>query len=110
MLIRRQKKVMYENKRENVVSECGTGISEAISLDNEAMGGIEAAQAEQESGRPAISLGLLKDSIEKERASLDLLSEGVETLRQSLEQRRQALDEEAEILEQVIRDLTEERR
>jgi len=91
-----------------IVSEGGAAISEAVALETEAMGGIEAAQAEQQSGRPAISLGLLKEAIEKDRASLDLLSDGVETLRQSLEKRREALDEEAEILEQVLSDLTKE--
>jgi len=81
-------------------------MNEAVALEKEAIDNIEAAQGEQQSGRPAMSLGLLKDAIEKERAGLDLLSDSVETLRRSVEQRRHALDEQAEIVEQVIRELT----
>ncbi len=81
-------------------------LSEAIALESEAAEGIEAAKAEHRTQQPAISLGLLKEAIEKERASLDLLDEGVETLRQSLEQRRQTLDRELEILDEVITDLS----
>jgi hypothetical protein len=85
----------------------GINLSEAIALESSAADGIDAAKAEHRSQNPAISLGLLKEAVEKERASLDLLDQGIETLRQSLDQRRQALDRELEILDEVIADISE---
>ena len=84
-------------------------LNEAIALESEAAEGIDAAMAEHHKKQPAMSLGLLKEAIEKERESLELLDQGVETLRQSVEQRRQVLDRELEILDQVITDLSEPR-
>lgn len=85
-------------------------LSGAISMENEASEGIGAAKAEQELGQPTLSLGLLKEAIEKERTSLDLLENGVETLRQALDQRRQALDQQAQILDEIMTTLSAERK
>lgn len=84
------------------MSESRAALNEAISLEDEAAEGIGAAKAEQELGQPALSLDLLKEAVEKERASLDLLEEGVETLRQAFDRRRQALDQQAKILDQIM--------
>ncbi len=89
------------------MSESGQVLSEAIAMESEAAEGIDAAQAEQQSGRPTLSIDLLRQAIEKERASLDLLEQSVETLRMSFEQRRQALDQEAEILDQLMSEINE---
>jgi hypothetical protein len=89
------------------VAESRRVVSDALALQREVTEEIDAARAEQESGRPAISLGLLQEAIEKERASLDLLEEGVETVREALEQRRQALDNQAEMLDQLRNELQE---
>jgi len=80
----------------------GQDLSDAIAMESEAAAGIDAAQAEQQSGRETLSLDLLRQAIEKERASLDLLEQSLEAVRLSFEQRRQALDQEAEILDQVM--------
>lgn len=88
------------------MSESRAVLNEAMNLETEAAEGIGAAKAEQELGRPALSLDLLKEAVEKERASLDLLDEGVETLRQALDRRREALDQQAEILDQMMTTLS----
>jgi hypothetical protein len=92
------------------MAESRKALSEAIEMETESAEGIGAAKAEQDLGQPAVSLNLLKEAIEKERAGLDLLEDGVETLRQALEQRRQALDQQGEILEEIISALSAERR
>jgi hypothetical protein len=92
------------------MAESREALSEAIAMETEATEGIGAAKAEQDLGQPALSLDLLKEAIEKERASLDLLEDGVETLRQALEQRRQALDQQGELLDEIIGALSAERR
>jgi hypothetical protein len=102
--------VIYSGPGGSIVSESHQQIvHDALVMENEAADGIEAAQVEQQSGRSTLSLGLLREAIEKERASLDLLEQGVETLYQSLQQRRQALDQQTEILDQVISQLTQTR-
>jgi len=85
------------------VSEPAKEMNEALAAEAESVERVNAAEAEQERGQPAVSLGLLMQAIEKERDSLDLLEQGMETLRQSLEDRRRALDQQEEILNQLLR-------
>jgi hypothetical protein len=92
------------------MSETREALKDIVRLESEAAEGIGAAKAEQEIGQPALSLGLLREAVEKERAGLDLLDDAVGTLRQALDQRRQALDQQAEILDQVTTALAGKRR
>lgn len=78
-------------------------VDEAVQLEAESAGQVEAAVSEKDRGGPGVSLGLLLDAIEKERDSLDLMEQGVETLRDSIEQRRRAL----ELQQQVLLELSE---
>src|SRR5262245_33871498 len=88
--------------REGVVNQ----LNEAFSMQTEAAEEIDAAHVEQQHGRATLSLGLLKEAIEKERTSLEMVAESVENLMQAIEGRRQALDQEREIVDQVISELS----
>jgi hypothetical protein len=78
-------------------------VEEAVALSTESAEGVEAAMSEKDRGGPAVSLGLLLEAIEKERASLELMEQGVETFRDAIEQRRRSL----ELQEQVLLELSE---
>jgi HAMP domain-containing protein len=91
------------------MARSGENVEGAVALEFEAAEQVDAAQSEQSRGAPSISLGLLRDAIEKERDSLDLLEQGVETLRQSLEQRRRSLEQQQEILSALANCLAKER-
>jgi len=82
--------------------EAGEAVKEAIAIEAEAVEGVEAAQAEQQRGQPAVSLGLLIEAVKKERDSLDLLEQAIGTLSQSLDDRRHALEQQEEILNELI--------
>ena len=85
--------------------DSGKAIEEAIEAEVEAAEGVNAAQAEQERGKPDVSVGLLINAMEREKESLDLLVQGFETLRQSLEDRRRALEQQEEILKELANHL-----
>ena len=78
-------------------------VDEAVQLVTEATEEVEAAVTEKDRGGPGVSVGLLADALEKERASLDLMEQGVETLREAIEQRRRSL----ELQQQVLLELAE---
>jgi hypothetical protein len=82
--------------------ESGKAVEEALAIEGESNDEVEAARVEQQRGQSSLSLGLLVEAIEKERASLDLLDQGVETLRQAVEDRRKALDQQQEILQELV--------
>ena len=78
-------------------------VDEAVQLETESTQEVEAALTEKDRGGPGVSLGLLRDAIEKERDSLDLMEQGIESLREGIEQRRRAL----ELQEQVLSELAD---
>ena len=82
--------------------ESGEAVKEALAIGAESNDEVEAARVEQQRGQPGVSLGLLLEAIEKERASLNLLDEGVDTLRQAVEDRRKALEQQQEILNELV--------
>ena len=82
--------------------ESGEAVKEALAIEAESNDEVEAARVEQQRGQPNLSLGLVLEAIEKERASLDLLDQGVDTLRQAVEDRRKALDQQQEILHELM--------
>lgn len=90
------------------MSRSGEPVEGAVALQLEAAEEVDAAESEQSRGAPSVSIGLLLDAIEKERASLDLLEQGVETLRQSLEHRRKSLEQQQEILTNLSKCLLKE--
>ena len=78
-------------------------VDEAVALVSESAEEVEAALTEKDRGGPGVSVGLLLDTIEKERDSLDLMEQGMNTLRDALEQRRRSL----ELQQQVLLELSE---
>ena len=82
-------------------------MKEALAIEAESVDEVDAARAEQESGRSDLSAGMLLRAVAKERESLDLFEQGIETLRQALEQRRQALDQQEELLNELVGELNE---
>jgi hypothetical protein len=90
------------SKRILSMSESGEAVKEALAIEAESNDEVEAARVEQQRGQSTLSLGLLLEAIEKERASLNLLDEGVETLRQAVEDRRKALEQQQEILHELV--------
>lgn len=83
-------------------------VGEALALESEAAEEVDAAVAEKERGSALVSIDLLLEAIDKERASLDLLEQGVETLRQGLDHRRRAIEQQQEMLNELAESLTKE--
>lgn len=82
-------------------------MEEAVALGSESAEGVEAAMTEKDRGGPAVSLGLLLEAIEKERASLELMEQGIETLREAIEQRRRSLEMQQQVLIELADDAQE---
>ncbi|PWT88845.1 MAG: hypothetical protein C5B55_12440 [Blastocatellia bacterium] len=73
----------------------------AVALQTEAAEEVEAAVAERERGEPSVSIELLLEAIDKERASLDLLEAGLDTFHRVLDQRRRAIEQQQNLLTQL---------
>ena len=78
-------------------------IKEALSLEQDAADGVEAALGEADRGSSSFSIGLLLEATQKERDSLDAIEESMDALRLSLAHRRRAIDQQ----EEALRDLSD---
>lgn len=89
--------------------ESGEAMKEALAIGAESIDEVSAARVEQGRGEPELSIGLLLQSLTKERESLELFEQGIETLRQAVEDRRHALDQQEELLNEFSREVKQER-
>ena len=81
-------------------------VREALEIEAESAEKVEAALGEQQKGEVSISAGLLLESIEKERESLDLMDQAMDTLRQAWEERRRSLEQQELTLKTLINRLS----
>jgi hypothetical protein len=79
------------------------GVAEALTLEENAAGDVEAAVSELTRDNAPFSIELLLEASEKERQSLDAIEEELEALRKSLAQRRTAIDQQDEMLRDLAR-------
>jgi hypothetical protein len=89
------------------MSRASESVQEALAIEEESAREVEAARAEQQRGEPALSAGLLLESIRKERESLDLFDQGINTLKQALEQRKRSLEQQQEILQDLVESISD---
>ena len=102
-MLARRTDVSKQEGELHVMAQSRESVEEAVALSSESADGVEAAMSEKDRGGPAVSMGLLLDAIEKERASLELMEQGIETFREAIEQRRRSL----ELQQQVLLELSE---
>jgi hypothetical protein len=79
--------------------------TEAITLEEDAAGDVEAAVSELSRDNSSFSIELLLAATEKERRSLDAIEEELEAVRNSLAQRRTAIDQQEEMLRDLAQSL-----
>lgn len=85
----------------------GEAMKEALAIGAESIDEVSAARIEQGRGEPELSIGLLLQSLAKERESLELFEQGIETLKQAVEDRRHALDQQEELLNEFSREVNQ---
>ena len=79
--------------------------NQALTLEENAAGRVEAAVSEMNRDNSPFSIELLLAATEKERQSLDAIEEELEAIRRSLAQRRGAIDQQEEMLRDLAQSL-----
>lgn len=84
------------------MADSAKAVQAASDIEAESREVIDAAKSEEQRGEFSLSLGLLREAIEKERNALDLMAQGIEILQQALDERRSALDQQEDVLAGMV--------